>query len=401
MKRRASKKRFVPPVRARVLVWLSNEAHMLSLMTITRARDWELLDLSLTRGAIPEDKRPIGALVDRLPSDSVVKSLRRMHCPVVRIGYLPHPNDHMVPAVLPDLTTAGRLAADYLARRGFQNLAKITSGSVSMQRPLHAGFEERCMELGLSQHSFHIEGGMQADTVAQRIKRFGLRTKRFADWMQGLPKPLGILTGSDFRAARICIMSTASGYRVPEHVAILGVGNHVRTCEMAPVALSSIDLAVNQCVNEAVMVLDRLIKGESPPDHPIFVPPSKIVSRRSTEVLALDNADVVRALRFIWDHYRENISVYDVARNIGVSRRTLERAFHAHHIRGINDEIGYKRLEACCELLKTTNKTVRDIVPLCGFRSADYLHQVFRNAFDMTPRQWRLAQNHRHADHGN
>jgi hypothetical protein len=41
--------------------------------------------------------------------------------------------------------------------------------------------------------------------------------------------------------------------------------------------------------DEAAVLLDRLIAGDAPPPHPILVPPLGVITRRSSDVLALED----------------------------------------------------------------------------------------------------------------
>ncbi len=72
--------------------------------------------------------------------------------------------------------------------------------------------------------------------------------------------------------------------------------------------------------------------------------------------------------------------------------RKLERRFRKHMNRGINAELIRKRLERCCELLKSTDEPVARIARQVGFGSGEYLHTVFARTFGMTPRQYRLQE---------
>ncbi|MBT3296050.1 MAG: hypothetical protein HN919_05185 [Verrucomicrobia bacterium] len=58
-----------------------------------------------------------------------------------------------------------------------------------------------------------------------------------------------------------------------------------------------------------------------------MIPPRGVVARRSTDVLAVADPAVARAMRFMWDHLDQNLSVEDVAMQASVSRRKLERIF--------------------------------------------------------------------------
>lgn len=108
--------------------------------------------------------------------------------------------------------------------------------------------------------------------------------------------------------------------------------------------------------------------------------------------MAVDNPVVSKAMRFMWDHLDQNLSVDDIASAVDIPRRSLERAFHDCLHRGINEELRRKRLERCCELLRDTDIAIVDIAPLVGFASPEYLHLTFKRFIGMTPRAYRLAK---------
>lgn len=179
------------------------------------------------------------------------------------------------------------------------------------------------------------------------------------------------------------------GLDVPEELALLGIGNRQLQCEFSPVQLSSIDTNDEEQGRQAVIHLQRLMNGESAHVIPIMVSPKGVVERQSTNLLAVANPVVARALRFVWDHSNEKISRDDVAEYTAVSRSTLTRAFRKTIGRGVNAELRRKRVEHCAELLRSTEMTVADIAVTTGFGAASKLHSAFRRAYGMTPREYR------------
>jgi LacI family transcriptional regulator len=378
-------------VRPRVLVSAGFGDALREIVKLAREWEWDLLDLGFTRGTIPPGPEPAGAFVNCLPDDPLAQRLRKMGCPAVRVGSLPHPQDALLPAVLPDMAATGRLAADHFNERGFKQVGLVGFAPLQPEAnfyPAFKAFRERSSELGIACHVHRLE----PTTKERELDRYERRTREVGHWLADLPKPMGVLTFNDYEAARICTMCQTVGLVVPEQVALLGYGDSELVCELSPVALSSIDPDMEELGRQAAHLLRRLMNGEAAPPGPIMVPPKGVIARRSTEVLAVPDPVVARAMRFMWDHLdQRHLSVDNVAAEVGVSRRSLERAFRAHLGRGISTELRRRRLERCCELLKTTDMPIVDMVPLLGFRSADYLHTVFRREFGTTPRTWRMA----------
>jgi LacI family transcriptional regulator len=94
--------------------------------------------------------------------------------------------------------------------------------------------------------------------------------------------------------------------------------------------LSSVRHDLEGRAYEAAALLDRLMNGERPPEIPKRITPKGVVTRKSTEILAVEDSDVVAAISYIQENFRKgNLSVDDVVSLGRVPRRSLERAFRS------------------------------------------------------------------------
>jgi len=169
----------------------------------------------------------------------------------------------------------------------------------------------------------------------------------------------------------------------------IGIGNDVALCECATVPTSSVAHDADGVVETAMTTLARLMNGETLQHTTIRVPPLGVVTRQSTDVLAATDSNVVNALRFMWEHLTEDLSVDQIAEHVGVSRRTLEKAFEQGLGRGINQEFQRRRLEKACELLVHTDLKVAEIADALNFNSQNYFSRAFRKAFATSPGRYR------------
>jgi LacI family transcriptional regulator len=381
--------------RPRIILSLGGGPAVRGILDAAQPYHWVFEELRFFGGALPPGPPPQGAIVALLPTDDVVVRLRELGCPVVRLGRLPHFDDHIMPAVLPDLVARGHMAAEHFAAREFKHVGYVGRNPWSEMQDLYDAFHDRALELGCACHLLRFEPTPVDSSTSQAERdraKYRIRQRVFTDWLATVPTPLGLLAVGDYMAGQLCSMVAQSGASVPEDVAVLGIGNMVDQCECAPVTISSIDTDIERRGREAALLLHRLMDGEAPPSEPIMIPPRTVVERESTDVRATPDADVARALRFIWDHLAEDMSVDRIARHVGLARRTLERAFRRELDRGVNAEVHRKRLERVCELLVTTDMSIVDISPAVGFRSKDYLHRTFRRSFGISPRQYRLKR---------
>jgi LacI family transcriptional regulator len=144
---------------------------------------------------------------------------------------------------------------------------------------------------------------------------------------------------------------------------------------------------------EAAALLDRLIDGHSPPVAPKRITPKGVVTRKSTEILAVENPAVAHALSFIQTNFdNPSLSVDDVVTDGQLPRRSLERAFRAEFGRTILHEILRVRTNHAEKLLETTDQPITEIATSSGFTSVNHFYRVFRDRTALTPRSFRLSR---------
>lgn len=358
-----------------------------AIVEVARDWQWDLLDIVMTRGYIPPDPPPSGAIIDCRPTQRLARRMRALGIPVVRLGWRPHAQDRLLPAVVPDHAAAGRLAAMHFSERGFRHVAYEASVLWADARPLYHGFRLAARELGLACERFRVSGSPPAlpltRTTAAEHER---RARQIGRWPTALPKPVGILSLS---ASMLCTICQRVGLAVPEDVALLGVGNHLLPCELSPVPLSSIDTAAEEQARQAAILLHRLMNGASAPTETVMIRPRGVVTRRSTDVLAVADRSVAEAMRYMWAHLDLDLSVADIAAHAGVPVRTLQRAFRRHLGRGVIAELRRRRLQELRRRLRTTDLPIAALARQVGFRTLVHMHKCFRHTYGMTPRQYR------------
>src|SRR5205085_6660323 len=109
------------------------------------------------------------------------------------------------------------------------------------------------------------------------------------------------------------------------------------------------------------------------------------------DVLALGDADISAAVRFIREHACHGISVKDLLVEVPLSRRVLEGRFHKLLGRTPHDEIERVRFERVRQLLRETRLPLAEIAKRSGFRNGEYLATAFRRAFGVSPIDYRKS----------
>ena len=136
-------------------------------------------------------------------------------------------------------------------------------------------------------------------------------------------------------------------------------------------------------------MLHRMMAGNDPPKQPVLIAPHGVVSRQSTDVLAIDDPSVVRALRYIRTHAHHGIVVEDILREVPISRRSLEIQFRSYLGRSPAEEIRRVRLERGKQLLGRRELSITEIALACGFSNATRFGVAFLKSFGTTPRAFR------------
>ena len=211
-------------------------------------------------------------------------------------------------------------------------------------------------------------------------------------WLRALPKPVGLMTLYDFQSALVIGACHKAGIAVPEEVLVLGTSNDEHICHLTTPSISSIDPNACQIGYEAARLLDLKMNKKQLPDIPVIVAPKGVVQRRSSDMIAVKDPDVVAALVFIRKNIYSGITVNDVVREVSISQSSLLRLFKKHFGRTPEQEICRLRITRAKELLCNTNYTISDIAMLSGFASPEYFVKVFKLNTGMTPIQYRKKE---------
>ena len=101
---------------------------------------------------------------------------------------------------------------------------------------------------------------------------------------------------------------------------------------------------------------------------------------------------VSQALEYIWSQSHRVLSVPDVARSLGVTRRTLERHLLSARGRSALDEIIECRFNRAERLLRETELPIKTVVNLAGFGSLENMRRVFVKRRQLSPADYRRTR---------
>ncbi len=287
------------------------------------------------------------------------------------------------PKILRDNAGSGRAAADHLLGQGLRHFAVLS------------GYEHEGFQLRADAFADRIAGSGAAPCVRVRSFRHPAifsdagEEQYLSEALAQLPRPLGLFAVSDAQATSVLVAAKLAGLRVPDDVAVVGVDNAQEMCDLSDPPLTSVDLNAERIGYEAAKLLASLMAGAAAPAVNQVVAIGGLVARSSSDVLAIDDAEVVSAARHIRKHAIEGIGVDDVLAEVPLSRRMLERRFRRALGRSIHQEIQLVRLTHAKGLLAQTDLSMLQVAHAAGFTSQSYFGRAFAKETGRTPLAYR------------
>ncbi len=355
------------------------------IVSYIRANEpWSVYLPELQRGANPPSwlKNWKGdGLIVRIETDAIANAVRKLKTPVVDVSAARHvPN---IPWVETNDAEIARLACEHFRERGFEHLAFCGEPEFNWSAWREEAFVQCAADAGRECTVFHAR--------SRHSRRFSMSRERarLTKWILSLPRPVGVFACYDIKAQQILDICRESNLKVPEELALLGVDNDELLCDLCTPPLSSVIPAAHRTGREAARLLDTLMNGGKVHQQSHLIEPLGVATRRSTDVLAIDDPDIAAAVRFIRDHASDGINVKDVLKQVPLSRRVLEKRFHEIVGRTPHQEITRRRVNRIRQLLVETDLTLSQIAQRTGFQNEEYMSVTFRRAMNVPPGQYR------------
>jgi LacI family transcriptional regulator len=318
-----------------------------------------------------------------IASEKDASVARSLNIPVVNFAALAQV--HGLPTVMVDHRAVGRLAAEHLLARHFQQFGFYGSLDKPFSELRRDGFRKTIQQAGGNCHMLEVP----RETDARG--RWTDQPAAIERWVRLLPRPVGIMACNDPRAGMVLDACLAVGLRVPGEAAIIGADNDPVICAAAAVPLSSVARRDREVGCQAAQLLDRLMSGSAPPVSPILVPPEGVVQRRSTESYAVADPQVQTALTYLGEHLGEPFGVERLLAETGLSRRPFEIRFKRVLGKTPHEFILAQRVERARQMLaEPGGHNFTTIVAACGFTEPRHLRAAFQRVTGQSPAEYRL-----------
>jgi LacI family transcriptional regulator len=209
------------------------------------------------------------------------------------------------------------------------------------------------------------------------------------EWLNSLPKPIGIIAVTDARARQLLQACSSAGIEVPGQVAIIGIDNDPLVRALSPVPLSSVMQGAQEMGRTAANLLEQMLHGARLPNTRILVPPAGIKAFASSQHKPVKHPHVMRARHFIRQYACQGIRTEQVAAHVGISRSSLESHFRQELGCSVHDVILRSKLGAAMAGLDRGEHSIADVAFDCGFNSIQYMYTVFKRELGCTPGDYR------------
>ncbi len=315
-------------------------------------------------------------IIARIENEAIALAIRACGLPTVNVsasGLAPE-----FPAVISDSAAISKQAAMHLLERGLRNFAYCGDSRFAWSQRHGENLVAVLRDQGHECQVFLSNSKDSADWRKEQAK--------LVRWLKSLPKPVGVMTCYDIRGQQVLDACRAIGLRVPEDVAVIGQHNDDLLCELCDPPLSSVIPNARRAGFEAAALLDRIMRGLPVIEKHIEIPPIGIATRQSTDLVAVEDARLAHAMRFIQEHAHEIISVEDIAQSASISRSLLERKFRKAFGCSPWDHVVKLRLRKAEHLLAQSRLSIAEIAECTGFGTPEYFSAAFRKLTGSSPR---------------
>lgn len=288
----------------------------------------------------------------------------------------------ILPSIMTNSAAITKMAVDHLVEKGLTNFAYCGNDNYpwSIER-------QKYFENYISGKNFVVNIYHQPKSHSKR--KWESEQVYMANWLRDLPKPVGIMTCNDDRGQHVIEACKIANLNVPDEVSVIGVDNDSLLCDLCDPPLTSIALDTEAAGYLAAEMLDKLMKKKKLRKKEIIISPTYVVCRQSTDKSAIDDPDLIEALRYIRQNAKSKIKVVDVVNKTLLSRRSLELRFRRLIHRSIQEEIRKVRVDLITRMLIETNLPISEITNVFSFTDQEHISRYFKKEKSVGLRDFR------------
>jgi LacI family transcriptional regulator len=368
----------------RVLVVLGTKSAwsrgiLLGFTAAVHEHDWTLLhyDAPSDLDWIVKEWAPAAAVIGDLEPEAIARL-----APATLVSVTVDRSDDGIASVCLDEEGIASLALEHLFAAGLRNVTTFRYDESSFAVTREHAFVAQARAVGA-----RVAPGWGSDNYAPHER--GERPAAMVAWLRALPKPCGLFICTDTWGRTVARYVREAGLRVPEDLALIGADNDELECQLISPPLSSVMIPWQEVGRHAATLVRLALGKQAIARRRIVVSPIAVVARRSSDVLAVDDALVASSVAWIHQHADRRLTVAMVARAVGGGRQRLERRFRGALGRTIQDEIRRAHVETARQWLATSNANMAEVAKRSGFTNASLLSVAFQRELGMPPGVYR------------
>ncbi len=272
-----------------------------------------------------------------------------------------------------------RVVADHFLQKGFKHFAFCGYRNYPWSVGRREGFETIINEAGYAVNICEV-----SNTPREEFK-----DNEIIEWLSQLPSPVAVMAANDELGRKIISLCDQCGVRVPDDCAVVGVDNDLVVCGMSNPPMSSVSVDQYRSGYESARMLHKMMEGEQLESYLVEALPGELTVRQSSDIVAVEDKAVAKALKFIQQNSGQALKVDDVANVSGVHRRSLEKRFREHLSRSIQQYCRESRAEYVAKILRESRLSLEEIAEQCGFPEASHLTRFFISMRGEAPSKYR------------
>ncbi len=339
------------------------------------------------RGRSEAGRLPSGwdgdGIIARVSTQRIADELSKLGKPVINVSGIELKRVEF-PRVTSNYSATAHMVAEHFLERGYRQFAYVGPLRHNYVRVHAAAFQH---EVELAGSRWHIFNDREPSSTSVRWQE---HLEQLGEWLQRLPKPVGVFTWATSSGTHVLEMARRLGIAVPDEMAVVGGDDDDVVCNATVPALSSVLTASEQIGHRAAAMMDQVFAGH-PVDnhHHETIEPIQVTARGSSEALAIEDIELRNAVIYLRQNAYKPITVDKVADSVPMTRRSLERKFRKWFQRSPLQEIRRLRIARARELLVMTDLSVADIAEASGFGTLEYMSTTFKEATGITPLRFR------------
>ena len=302
------------------------------------------------------------------------------------------PPRNNIRTVRPDTSLIASMIVDYFADKGFTRFVSIAP------KIYHEDIDGKPRDIlealrrEVEKRNFSFELCIWNPPDDPEANHYERKMRVLRSFFRRQPKPFALVLSMSPALSVAYRVLFDLKIRIPEEAAVLNNTDDWSATENAIIPTSYIGGEYQELAYRLAELLKRMMNGEHLPETPVYVTPSSIVERRSTDTLAVSDIRLAKAVSFYLQNYMNLVGVEDAARVAGISRVFLARLFQQQFgktPRRVLQEIRYNQIR---HLLDTTDLSLTEIANRTGYGSAMALSLAFKREYGVLPGLYRTSR---------